>query len=142
MQHLTLSSNISLLCVKATSFPDGIMQAFKTLYSIFPPSGERRSFGLSCGNEQNGIDYWACAEELDIDVLNENELQRITIRAGDYNYEDFPNFMQNLPAIGETFQRILSATPHHTHGYCVEEYLNDSDVRCLVRLSANSTKDE
>ncbi len=42
--------------------------------------------------------------------------------------------MKDLPAIGNTFQQMIARPDIDPEGYCVEWYLSDKDVQCMVRL--------
>jgi len=42
--------------------------------------------------------------------------------------------MKNIPAIGETFQKIIADPRIDPQGVCVEWYFNNKDVRCMVRM--------
>jgi hypothetical protein len=43
--------------------------------------------------------------------------------------------MKDIPAIGNTFQELLETPGIDPNGYCVEWYINDKDVICMIRLA-------
>jgi hypothetical protein len=42
--------------------------------------------------------------------------------------------MSDIPGIGRTFDKLLKHPRIDPQGYCVEEYVNNTDVRCLVKI--------
>jgi hypothetical protein len=44
--------------------------------------------------------------------------------------------MQNIPKVKETFQKLLAQPDVDPNGYCLEWYLNDKDMKCMVKLGA------
>ena len=42
--------------------------------------------------------------------------------------------MKDISAIGEAFKLLLSNRDIDPQAYCVEWYLSDKDVKCMVRL--------
>jgi len=47
MNFVELPEDIDLVCVEATSFPDGIMGAWQALHQMVPAWESRRLFGIS-----------------------------------------------------------------------------------------------
>ena len=52
-----LHSDIKVFCVTASSFPDGIADAFNRLYSLLTSTKGREFFGISCPNQDGVIVY-------------------------------------------------------------------------------------
>jgi hypothetical protein len=134
METINLFKDINVLCVTAKSFPDGIMEAFNQLHSIVPITEKGRQFGISCPNEGGTIIYKAAMEE-----MNEGEAEKLgcepfIIKKGKYLFMDKTDFMKDLPGIGKAFQMLISQPNIDPNGYCLEWYLNDKDVRLMVRL--------
>jgi len=134
METINLDNDINVLCVTAKTFPDGIMEAFDQLNSIVPLSEKGRQFGISRPSEGGSIVYKAAMEE-----VNEGEAEKLgcepfVIKKGKYLFVDRNDFMKDLPGIGKAFQMLISQPNIDPNGYCLEWYLNDKDVRCMVRL--------
>jgi hypothetical protein len=133
MEGITLNHDIRVLYVTATSFPDGIMDAYKRLHALFSSPETRKYFGLS--RPENGvIVYKAAAEELypgEAHKLNGNEL---IIKSGKYIASTIRNYMKDVQEIGRTFQVLLSHPGLDPDGYCVEWYFNNTDVQCMIRM--------
>ena len=135
MKPYFLNSDINVLCVTASSFPDGIMDAFDKLNSLVQSSTPRRVFGISYGSGNNNIVYKAAVEENSTDEATRLGCERFTIKKGEYTSEYIADFMDNIPAMGQAFREMCSDKRIERSGYCVEMYLNNNkDVLCAVRL--------
>ena len=137
METINLDNDINVLCVTAKTFPDGIMEAFDQLNSIVPLSEKGRQFGISRPSEGGSIVYKAAMEE-----VNEGEAEKLgcepfIIKKGKYLFVDKTDFMKDLPGIGKAFQMLISQPNIDPNGYCLEWYLNEKDVRLMVRLDDN-----
>ncbi len=134
METITTDNDIKVFYHTATSFPDGVMAVWQKLHALVPPSDGRRFFGIS--RPENGvIIYKAAAEELWHGEAAKYHCETLVLRKGKYYSHDIPDFMNDLPAIGTTFRQLLSQPGIDPEGYCVELYMNDKDVRCMVRKS-------
>ena len=124
-----------MLCVTASSFPDGIMAAFDKLNSLIQSSAPRRVFGISYGDGDKNIIYKAAAEENSTDEAARLGCERFSIKKGEYISEHIEDFMKNIPAIGQAFREMCSDKRIDSNGYCIEMYLkNNKDVLCMVKL--------
>ncbi len=134
METINLDTDINVMCVTAKSFPDGIMEAFDQLHSIVPVAEKGRQFGISRPKEGGEIVYKAAMEEVHEGEAEKLGCEPFVIKKGKYLFMDRTDFMKDLPGIGKTFQMLISQPHIDTNGYCLEWYLNDKDVRCMVRL--------
>ena len=137
METYILGNDIRVFCVTAKSFPDGIMEAFEKLHASVNAGERGRQFGISRPNQKGQIVYKAALEE-----INEGDAERFgcepfVIQNGSYIYLDRLNFMKDLQSIGKAFNELISQPGIDPNGYCLEWYLNDNDVRCMVRLDDN-----
>ena len=137
MEIFNLDTDIKVLCVTAKSFPDGIMEAFDQLHSIVPVTEKGRQFGISWPNESGKIVYKAAMEEIQDGEAELLGCEPFVIKEGKYLFIDRNDFMKDLPGIGNAFQLLISQPDIDPNGYCLEWYLNDKDVRCMVRLDDN-----
>jgi predicted transcriptional regulator YdeE len=135
METTKLDNDISVMYVTAASFPDGVLAAHQKLHSLIPFSTERKYFGLSRPEGSGGIVYKAAAEVLESGEAEKLKLQTITIKKGNYISATLHDYMKDLPAIGATFQQMIARPDIDPEGYCVEWYLSDKDVQCMVRLN-------
>jgi len=135
MEPYFLNSDINVVCVTASSFPDGIVPAFEKLNSLIQSSKPRRIFGISYGDGNKNIIYKAAAEESSADEAAQLGCERFTIQKGEYISQYIEDFMKNIPAIGQAFREMCSDNRIDSNGYCIEMYLNNNkDVLCMVKL--------
>ena len=134
METIQLKQDIKVMYVTASSFPDGVLAAHQKLHSLFPFSTERKYFGLSRPENGGGVIYRAAAEVLKSGEAEKLNLETIIIKKGNYVSVILHDYMKDLPAISNTFQQMIAHPDIDPQGYCVEWYLNDNDVQCMVRL--------
>lgn len=135
MEQIKLDQDITVFYVDATSFPEGVLDAFERLHAYFPFNASRRFFGLSRMENNREIVYKAAVEILDSAGAVDHPLKTMTIPKGNYIAETVHQFKDKIPQIGETFMKLLAHPSLDPQGYCVEEYLpNDQDVVCMVRI--------
>lgn len=134
METIKLDNDVVVMYVNAASFPDGVLAAHQKLHSLIPFSTERRYYGLSRPENGGGIVYKAAAEVLEAGEAEKLGLGTVIIKKGAYISSVIHNYMQDLPAIGKTFQEMIARPDIDPEGYCVELYLSDKDVQCMVRL--------
>jgi hypothetical protein len=134
MEEIMLDQDIKVFTIAARSFPEGVMEAHTKLHSMVPFSSERRYFGLS--RPENGqIVYKAAAETLTQDETQEINLENMVIKRGTYMSIMIEDFMKDIQRIGEAFKEILTHPAIDPEGYCVEWYIKDKDLKCMVRLN-------
>ncbi len=131
MENLKIEKDISVVYIKATSFPEGVLAAHQKLHSIVPFSKERGYFGISYGSI-GGIVYKAAAEVFSGEKYN---LDIFTIKKGNYLSVILKDYQKDISDIGKTFQKMMTDPRLDTNGYCIEIYLNDKDMQCLVKLN-------
>jgi predicted transcriptional regulator YdeE len=137
MEKITIGQDSTLMCVTATSFPEGVLAAHQQLHSLIPFSTQRKYYGISYGGANGTIIYKAAAEELTAGEAEEKKLETYLLRKGEYNSILIKNYMDDIPAIGKAFTKLLASPDLDPNGCCVEWYLNDKDVQCMVQLTDN-----
>lgn len=133
MKELTLPADITVYMQKASSFPQGVLQAHQLLREKTSPD-MRAFYGISHPGKDGDIMYWAATTELFESELSGKELERFTIARGKYIYIDVPCFMQNPQAIGDAFAQLLHDDRIAPDGCCIEHYIREQDCRCMVRI--------
>ena len=134
METIHFDNDIKVLYVQATSFPDGILAAHQKLHGLIPYSTERKYFGIS-RPEDGVITYKAAAEELQSGESEKLNLDTLTLKKGNYACISVNDYMKDLQSIGNTFNQLLTLPNLDPQGYCVEWYINDKDVKCMIRLA-------
>ena len=140
METIHINDDIKIFCVTANSFPDGIMDAFNKLHAKVPAAENRIYYGIS--RPENGhITYKAAVEELYDGEAEKLGFEKMIIKKGVYACATIKDFMKNTPEIGKAFQELLTSPNLDPNGYCVEWYLNDQDVMCMVRLNEDPKRE-
>ena len=134
METIQVDSDINVFYVTAASFPEGIMDALEKIHALAPSLTGRRFFGVSRPEEDSGIVYRAAAEEMQDGEAALVGRDRLTLYKGRYISLLIKDFATDIAAIGHAFDKLLEHPGLDPQGYCVEWYLNDKDVRCMVRL--------
>lgn len=132
MEIFDLNEDIKVFCITATSFPDGILDAHERLHGIIPFSIDRKYFGIS-RPENNLIIYKAAVEELP-NESRKYDLEPFLIKKGKYISTVVENYAKEPQDIRTAFEKLTSYSGIESDGYCIEWYINDSDVRCMIRL--------
>ncbi len=135
MEKYFLKEDIKLICVQAKSFPDGVMEAFENLGKKVVTKKGRGLFGISYPGADGKIIYKAASVELSEGEAENLGCESFKVLKGTYNSIVIPDFMNDVPAIGKAFDEILKDPLIDPNGCCVEMYVNDKDVRCMVRLN-------
>ncbi|POY36638.1 transcriptional regulator [Solitalea longa] len=135
METVKIDTDIKVMYVTAKSFPDGVLEAHQSLHSKISFTTQRKYFGISRPENNHGIVYRAAAEELKTGEAEEWGYETLTLKKGNYISQTINDYMKDLESIGRTFQELLQHPNIDPEGYCVELYLSDKDVQCMVRLA-------
>jgi predicted transcriptional regulator YdeE len=132
MEETQIKEELRLFCIKAKSFPQGITLAFRELEQKLGGANGRSLYGLSRG-DKNGIVYWAAALSRTGEELPPG-LEDIVIPPGTYLSKQLSNWRRNEAIIAQTFQKMLDNPRIDPDGYCIEKYLNNDEVVCMVKI--------
>lgn len=133
MEEYILNEDIKIMCITAESFPNGVLAAHQKLHALFPLE-QRRYFGISRPNEKREIIYKAAVEEIADGEAEKFGVETFTIRKGTFISELVPDFMKDVSQIGKTFEKLLNQPNIDPNGYCLEMYINETDVRLMVGI--------
>lgn len=134
MEAYILNEDIKVMCITAESFPNGVLAAHQKLHALFPLDKQRRYFGISRPNEKREIIYKAAVEEIGTGEAEKFGIETFTIKKGTFISELVPDFMIDISQIGKTFEKLLQQPNIDPDGYCLEMYINETDVRLMVGL--------
>lgn len=137
MDSFILGEDIKVVFVTATSFPDGVDRAHIQLHAMLPEKERRRFFGISWPNENGEIVYKAAADIIESDEAEKLGLETFTIKKGPYNSFFIKDFMQDIGSIKRAFKVLIAQHEVDPDGYCLEWYIGDNDVKCMVPLGPN-----
>lgn len=135
MDNYFLENDITTFYITATSFPEGVLAAHQKLHALIPYSDKRKYFGISNPDKTGTITYRAAAEELTIDEAAKLNLEIFVLKKGNYTCIVIENYQKEISDIGKAFDILLANPNVDPDGACVEWYLNDTDVQCMVRLT-------
>lgn len=134
MEKYILDKDIKVCCVTAASFPDKVEEAHQQLHALLPSVEGRHFFGISRGTAIGNIIYKAAVEEFYDGEATKYGCEVFVIRKGAYVSETIKNWKKDVTSIGKTMMKLLGNPGIDPLGYCVEVYINDTDVRCMVTL--------
>ena len=135
MEKYSLKEDIKVFYVKAESFPEGITVAHEKLHSMLPSKEGRHFFGISYPDQNYQIIYRAAVKESYPGEAEKYGCDTFVIRKGEYISETIHGWQKDVPGIAKTFEKLLSNPHIDRKGYCLEEYLGENDMRCMVGLS-------
>jgi hypothetical protein len=141
IEHFNLDKDLNLICEKALTYPEGIMDAHRILHSKLESKldskQDRFYFGISHPDFTGTIQYFAAAEENYPNEAKEYQCQEYILKKGTYISIEIKNYIQDIFQISSAFQLLLTNQDIDPQGCCVEMYLNQEDVRCMVKLKDN-----
>lgn len=134
METIIMDKDINILYIEAESFPEGIVDAHKKLHALIPFIKDRKYFGIS-RPEKGIITYKAAAEEKKEDEVEKLNFATLVLKKGKYISITIKDYKKDLKSIGKAFESLLSFPGIDPQGYCVEWYLTDEDMKCMIRLT-------
>lgn len=141
MEIQNLNSEIKVFYIKAQTFPTGIKAAHEKLHSLVPVNDGRRFYGISFGSPTGEITYYAAAEELTAGEAEKYSCEKFTIRKGPYLAVTLKDWCKEEGLVERTFRNLLSDPRlDDENGYCLEEYLSETDMICMVTLDPEKIK--
>ncbi len=134
MKEEQIEEEISLFYVQAEQFPAGIGAAFQKLHALLPSVEGRDFFGISFPGPGGEIIYRAAVK-----ALHEGEGEALgcpvfTVPTGTYLSHTLINWHKDETSIGKTFRQFLADPRLDPDGFCLEVYLNEKDVQCMVKI--------
>lgn len=136
MEIFNLEKDITLLCVEASSFPDGVLASHQKLHSMIIQLAERKYYGISNPDISGRIIYKAAVEEMLENEAKNLGLETFVLKSGEYISIVLKNYMDNLSSIGKLFETLLKNPNIDPNGACIEWYFSQNDMRCMVRLKS------
>jgi len=134
METSIFGHDIKVLCITAVSFPNGVLEAHQQLHALLPDIKRRRIFRISSPDQNGKIIYKAATEILNSEEIHQSDREFFVIKKGPYISVLIKNFMDDVSNIGKTFEKLIKQPNIDPEGYCLEEYINETDVRCMVGI--------
>ncbi len=136
MENLIIEKDKSVIVCQASSFPDGIMDAFQQLHIKVPDAFKRTTYGISRPEgSMDHIVYKAAVDESYEGEGKELDFATFIIPAGSYKSITIKDFMKKPEAIGNAFNELLRVQNLDPDGFCLEIYKDDNEVICAVPLN-------
>ena len=135
MEHYHLDRDIRLICLRASSFPTGVANAHQRLHSLLPATQRRMIYGISWPDGKGSLIYMAGVEETYPGETEQLGGETFIVKKGTYSSILIHNYMSNMSAFGQAFKQLTADPAIDPQGACVEMYLSEVDVRCMVRLA-------
>lgn len=134
MDSFILGEDIQVMCINAHDFPDGVERAHIQLHAMLTEKERRRFFGISWADKNGTITYKAACDEMEPGEAQKLGLETFTIKKGPYNSFYIKDFMEDIGSIKRAFKLLLEQHEVDPDGYCLEWYIGDNDVKCMVPL--------
>ena len=134
IEEYLLSKNIRTFCITADSYPAGIEKAHQQLKALFPDATNRNFYGISCPNKKGEIIYLAAVEESFEGEAEKFNCKTLILKSGTYISGFLPDYEREIQNVSATFSILLKDPRIDPKGYCVEVYVGEKDMRCMVRL--------
>ncbi|SHF28706.1 transcriptional regulator [Pedobacter caeni] len=135
MEKYHLDRDLKIFYVTASSFPEGIPAAYDQLTTLVPLNKDRILYGVS-RPETGPIIYRAGLEELYEGEAEKYGCESLILKKGTYISSILKDYMKAPQLIGCEFRDLLDTPGLDPQGYCVEVYLSDVEVRCMVKLES------
>lgn len=134
MDSFILAEDLRVMYVTATDFPEGVERAHIQLHAMITEKERRRFFGISWPDENGHIIYKAACDEMVPGEAEKLGLEAFTIKKGPYNSFFIKDFMEDIGSMKRAFKLLLAQHEVDPNGYCLEWYIGDNDVKCMVPL--------
>ena len=138
MEVYKIEKPVKVFYITATSFPEGIKSAWEKLHALLPSTKDRNYYGISHGSKDGSIIYKAAVEQAFDGEGKTYGCETFIIPAGDYIGRTIINYMQNIPEIGNTFQALLHHPEFDDSVPCLEKYISEKEMICMVKKKESS----
>lgn len=132
MEIYHLEHDLTVYGFPVETFPEGIGEAFDKLINLLPPAGTRPYYGISACTPV-GILYLAAALIKPDEKPEQYSLQAYVINKGNYLAEKVVDWQSKTQSINGIFRKMVEDSRCDQIKPCVEVYLNDQEMLCLVK---------
>ncbi len=135
MKIFELEENIPLFCITASSFPQGIPEAFQQLIQKLPTQTDKTFFGIAYPGDSGVMIYKAAVRESFSGEADQYGCESLILQKGSYLTETVRDWKNNTVSIHEVFSQ-LGAAGKNVEPPIVEWY-QGADVLCMLRLASS-----
>ncbi|QNF33979.1 DinB family protein [Adhaeribacter swui] len=136
MEIYKLDQNLTLYGFPVETFPNHIEAAFDKLISMLPVDPSRPYYGISQCTPA-GMVYVAAAPLQPQDNPEPYGLNKYLMEQGDYLAIRVSEWRTKTHTIKSIFENLVADPRCDTNKPCVEIYLNDDEMLCLVKTKFN-----
>lgn len=134
MEKYELKNDIRVVCIAASSFPDGIQEAFDALKKRTRDS-DGTLYGIS-QPDRNGVVQYKAAKEVKEGEAGQDGMETLIIPKGIYLTETIMGWKKRTGEIPDVFQTLLSNENIDKKSFCVEWYKSEEQLVCMVRTNS------
>ncbi len=132
MDSFTFQEDVPVFCVTAVDGRHGAADAMQALKALLPANERRHFYGLFWPGRDGGT-YKAAASILEGES-DRSEISTFTIQNGPYNSFYISDYPSQPDAIDRAFDMLRGQHEVDPDGYCLEWYVSEHDVKCMVPL--------
>lgn len=132
MDSYTFQEDLIVACVTSPNGIEGADDAMATLRSLLSPHERRQFFGIYWPGVDGGT-YKAAATLTESDSVKQG-LGAFTIKNGPYNSFYIKDYKSQPDAVVKAFDMLRNQHEVDPDGYCLEWFVNENDVKCMVPL--------
>ena len=133
MKTRILEEPIELLCIRAKTFPEGIMEAFQEIKNRFGDQAGKECFGFTMQGE-SGLIYWAAIRRSAVTLSEQEGLELLTIEPGTYATQSIDHWQSKIELIGQTFEKLFSNEEVDPKSPGIEWYQNENELVCMAKM--------
>ncbi len=133
-QYQILDNDVSLLCVTAKSFPDGIQAAFHELKQRIPRNDTRTPYGISKPERDGTIVYRAGVEQAFEGEATQQGCETVIVKKGTYLSRTVTHWQSKMETLGGVFDELIRDPRLDPDSLCVEIYQSQTELICMVRI--------
>jgi predicted transcriptional regulator YdeE len=134
METFHLKNDIAAIGFQVKTFPQGIGEAFDSLYKTLPEGPERTYYGISWMTPDRAIVYnVAATEKSDSEAVKYN-YERFIIEKGQYLTITVKGWMTKTDSIKDVFGELMRDKRMDETKPCVEWYKSDDEMMCMIKM--------
>lgn len=134
MEIYDLKNDIAAIGFQVKTFPQGIGEAFDSLYKILPDGPTRSYYGISWMTSDGAIVYNVAATEKSDDDAAKYNYERFIIEKGQYLTITVKGWMTKIDSIKEVFGELMRDKRVDDSKSCVEWYKSDDEMMCMIKM--------
>src|SRR3954469_1636796 len=134
IQNYTVTSDINVLGVPVTTFPNGIGDVFESLVSLLSDDDLKRSYYGISKIVEDGISYIAAAEEKNENEAKTYRCNRYVIESGDYLTISVKEWKKKTDSIKGIFHELMQDPRTDKSKSCIEWYKSSDEMLCMMQI--------